>query len=111
MDPEVSAGDNIMKDFRGYPLFIDELTTPEDDPTDARIDKYTITRLIHVDKLGTWYKRRWPVEFDMKKNVKANRMPFGYAAKIYDSQRPNNSSVIFRQEDLTWLTFTNPTFP
>lgn len=31
--PQAAAGDIIMKDFRGYPLWINEFTTPEDIPT------------------------------------------------------------------------------
>ncbi|KAL9063662.1 MAG: hypothetical protein Q9161_009340 [Pseudevernia consocians] len=53
--PQAAAGDMIMKDFRGYPLRINEFTTPEDIPTKARIDDYTIARLIDAQKSCTWY--------------------------------------------------------
>ena len=60
--PQAAAGDMIMKDFRGYPLWINEFTTPEDIPTKARIDDYTIARLIDATESSTWYNARWPFE-------------------------------------------------
>ena len=61
--PSAAKGDVIMKDFRGYPLFIDEFTTPEDIPRNARIDDYTLAKLIDAKKTAKWYNDRWPVEF------------------------------------------------
>ena len=39
-----------MKDLRGYPLFMDNFTTAGDIPTNARIDDWTVVRLIDANK-------------------------------------------------------------
>ncbi|KAM0795051.1 hypothetical protein BDR22DRAFT_894520 [Usnea florida] len=52
--PEIDKGDIIMKDFRGYPLFVDNFTTADDIPTNAGIDDWTVARLIDANKSSTF---------------------------------------------------------
>ena len=83
VNPDVASGDTIMKDFRGYPLWIGEFLSKDDIPTNACIDDYTVAKLLDAEQSTKWYNARWPVELDKKKMIKAVRMPLGFAAKMW----------------------------
>ena len=51
-------------------------------PSACRLDDLTIANLIDAKTLNS----KWPVEFDQKKNIKAARMPLGFAAKMWVSE-------------------------
>ena len=80
---DIPSGDIILKDLIGYPLWVNEYTKADEIPTNCRIDDYTAAKLIDEGKSATFYHSRWPVEFDVKKMVKAVRMPLGFAAKMW----------------------------
>ena len=73
----------LHKDFKGYPLWVEGFISADDVPVNARIDDYTIAKLIDAGKNGKRLNGDWPVEFDQKKNIKAMRMPLGSAAKMF----------------------------
>ena len=72
----------VLEDWKGYPLWIEEYTHHDDVASNARIDDYTMAKLIDLGKKITWLNARRPCDFDRKKMVKALRMPLGFFAKM-----------------------------
>ena len=81
--PDVNPGDILMRDYKGYPLWVHEYTKLDDVPTNCRIDDLTISKLIDEGKPAKFYNSNWPIEFDKKKMIKSARMPLGFAAKMH----------------------------
>ena len=85
----------IMKDMEGYPLWMEPFGNPELISTACRLDDLTIANLIDYGLETKTLNERWPVEFDQKGNIRALRMPLGFAAKMYVSagERDRNGNV------------------
>lgn len=72
-----------MTQWKGYPLFAEEIDDTGDIPRGCRLDDGTLAFL--VDKYTDRKKlhTQWPTEIDSNGMIKARRMPLGFAAKMY----------------------------
>ena len=72
-----------MSLWEGYPLYSEECIIDSSYiPISCRLDDLTVANLLDI-MTGNILHAGWPTEFDANGMIKAQRMPLGYAAKMY----------------------------